>query len=551
MSKVTKEQIKEWKQPPQGFFKWLEHIQPRVISPYGKLIYFEAADFQKEMFEGALSVDEDNNYKYSTIIYSLPRRHSKTTCAALLVLYRFCLFPNENIKVISNSEAQALRVNFKTLKDLIVHCDFLAQWVGVDNIQRTQIALPDLGNRIEVVVGNIPSLYGERITCGWFSELHAAGDDEALQILSSSQGDVKNAMTIIDSTTDPENGPLHQLEMVAQKDPTIFVYRREYKNLAEAKKLSPVWVQRPWLDSRHKQLLATTFASQHLNRRSESANKLFQPKDIKAAKQSYRNHLPLEAYKDMIAGRRYAVGLGLDRAKFGSLHGDKTYLTTVARSVNEEGEAIYHVLAQDNIRFSLDKTIKDNIIKFDAEYGITNIVMEDYNVQDLVLWANERGYACEAVYPHSKTQVPAFTNLSKLFEENRIFFPKELKTLEKELSSFYVEFSKKGHLTFGTRNKNDDTVYSLCWAVHALRAQDTVIYELNDIVCNSKSRHARHCFLRNGDMILNCANTCAAYKQVQAMYNQYMKATPESELTLQQFFKRLVKVSGIKTYNAL
>jgi hypothetical protein len=104
---------------------------------------------------------------------------------------------------------------------------------------------------------------------------------------------------------------------------------------------------------------------------------------------------------------------------------------------------------------------------------------------------------------------------------------------------------------FGSRKKKDDRIFSLLWAVYSLRKEETVIYELSDIVCNSKSRHARHCFLRNGEMILNCASTCAAYKRVLGMYNSYMMATPESELTLQQFFKRLVKVSGIKTYNAL
>lgn len=551
MAKISKEQIQEWRKPPEGFFAWLDFVKPHVLDRSNRLIPFEVQDFQQELFENALRCNDDGDYKYNTLIVSLPRRHSKTTCAGLLVLYRFCLFPNENIKVISNSERQALRVNFKMLKDLITNSKVLRDWVGLDNVQRMRIDLPDLHNRIEVVVGNIPSLYGERITCGWFSELHAAGDDQALQILSSSQGDVANAWTIVDSTTDPVNGPLHQLEQAQSKDPSIYVYRTEYANISDAKKNSPYWISRSWLDSRKAQLLDVEFASQHLNKRSEAANKLFPTDSLKTCKQGYKNKISRDEFESLVDGRKYVCGGGLDRAYMLSAHGDATIWTTVARTSNTDGEAQYYVLNQQKILAGLAKSIKKEILEDDAKYGLENIIFESYNSQDLSIWATEQGLSNEIVHVTGSLKLSAFQDLSNLVRENRLYFPDELQELEKEMRVFSFEYNKNGNIIFGTRKKKDDRIFSLLWAVYALRKSETVIYELGDIVCNSKSQHARLCLLRNGNMILNCSNTCAAYKQVQAMYNQYRKANPESELTIQDFFARLVKVKGIRTYKAV
>jgi hypothetical protein len=152
---------------------------------------------------------------------------------------------------------------------------------------------------------------------------------------------------------------------------------------------------------------------------------------------------------------------------------------------------------------------------------------------------------------NQKNKLAALIELANIVKEQRLFFPEELTDLHKEMSLFSYEYNQNGNIVFGTRKKKDDRIFSLLWAVWSLRKSETVIYELNDIVCNSKSKHAKYCYLRNGEMILNCASTCASHKQVQAMYNQYRTANPETELTLQQFFARLVKVRGIRTYNSL
>jgi hypothetical protein len=116
---------------------------------------------------------------------------------------------------------------------------------------------------------------------------------------------------------------------------------------------------------------------------------------------------------------------------------------------------------------------------------------------------------------------------------------------------FNYSYTKNGNITFGSRKRHDDRVYSLLWAVYSLRKTETILYEIDTINCTSISKHAPYCYLRGGDLILDCSNTCPAHTKVKGMYNQYVKSNPESDLSLPQFFDRLVKVKGIKTYKAM
>jgi hypothetical protein len=135
--------------------------------------------------------------------------------------------------------------------------------------------------------------------------------------------------------------------------------------------------------------------------------------------------------------------------------------------------------------------------------------------------------------------------------EGRIFFPAELEELYKELSLFHYSYNKNGNIQFGSSKRKDDRVYSLLWAIYSLRKEETTVYELGDIRCNSLSKHAPYCFLRSGDLILSCADRCPAAVQTKQFYEQYRSNNPETELTLPEFFQRLVKVKGFKTYKAM
>jgi hypothetical protein len=549
--KITSERVRKWKNGAAGFEQWIKDIQPRILSPKGGFQVFEFADFQREAIRRALQVDQAGNWQFGTIGFSFPRRHSKTTLNALLVLWRFTLWQTENIKVMANTERQSLSVGFNTLKSIILNTPSLVAQIGRENVRSYEIRYPKLQNLIEAVSLNISSLYGERITVGWVSEIHAAPSEEPMQVLASSLGDSLNSWLLVDSTVDAVGGPLHRMEQLQEsgEDPTVFIHRIEYKDLAEALEKSPPWIRRDWLNSRAKQLLPAVFATQHLNQRAAAANNLFAIPDIRACQEDdVPNPIPAASLDSMFQGRKYVCGGGLDRAFFGSIHGDKTIWTTVAKVADPESkEPEYWILNQQNILGSLGRGIKKAIREDMDRFKLKNISLESYNSQDIFTWCLEQGYPAEVISPTSTTQANAFPELYRLVKEHRLRFSYELKGLADEMETFVYEL-KNGIPKFGCDKWHDDRIYSLCWAVYALRNKELATYELKDIHCKSRSPNAHLCYLRQGDLILPCSNECPAHYHVLKMYNQYKESNVESEATLPEFFKGLVKVAGVKSY---
>lgn len=546
-------QVKAWRNGADGFLQWLADVQPRVPSAKGGFEVFMPAPFQVEAIRAALQQNPDGTWKYTTIALSYPRRHSKTTIMAMLVLWRFTNFVAENILCIANSERQSVSVGFGLVKKIVLNTPFLLELIGRDNIQAFKMEFPRLQNSMRTMSCNVAGLYGEKITVGWCSEIHAAANDEAMQVLASSLGDSLNSWLLVDSTVDAVGGPLHRLEQLQEtgEDPTVFAHRLQYRDLAEALEKSPPWIRKDWLKSRAAQLLPAVFATQHLNQRGAASNNLFALTDIEACMD--RLPVPFTA-ADLTAiagGRTFACGGGLDRAYFGSLHGDSTIWTSVAKVAGENGdEAHYYVLNQKDILGSLAIGIKKAIIADHEAFKLQNSVIEAYNSQDIAHWTVERQIPAEIVHATATAQVPAFMELYRIVKERRLHFSDKLKDLAREMETFLYELAGN-QPRFGSDKWHDDRVYSLCWAIYSLRQQELAAYTLKNIVCKTKSAHAPLCYLRSGDMILLCAAECPAHRQVDGMYQQYMARNVESELQLPQFYQSMVRLDGIKTYKAI
>jgi hypothetical protein len=547
MKKFTPAQVKAWRNGADGFLQWLTDIEPRVPSAKGTYEIFQPEPFQADAIHDALALKEDGTYQYITIALSFPRRHSKTTLAALLSLWRLCNFANENIVCIANTERQSVSVGFGLCKKIVLNTPFLLALIGKDNVLTYRIDLPKLQSSMRTMSCNISGLYGEKVTVGWCSEIHAAANDEAMQVLASSLGDSLNSWLLVDSTVDAVGGPLHRLEQLHEtgEDPTVFVHRIEYRSLDEALEKSPPWISRDWLRSRQKQLLPAVFATQHLNQRSAASNNLFALTDIQRA----QGRLPLPFTADdlinIAAGRTFATGGGLDRAYFGSLQGDATIWTSVAKIADATGgEPHFYVLNQKNILGSLGSGIKKAILADMEAYKLTNSVIEAYNAQDIATWAAEMQIPAEVFHATNTAQVPAFMELYRIVKEDRLHFSDKLKDLAREMETFLYELVN-GQPRFGSDKWHDDRVYSLVWAVHSLRQKELAAYTLKNIVCESKSPHARLCYMRRGELILPCSEYCPSHKKVTAMYLQHRTTRVESDLTLPEFYKALVKVEGI------
>lgn len=546
------EQVRAWRNGASGFLQWVRDIQARIPSSKGGYEICQLEPFQEQAIRDALAQDDRGNWRYTTIAFSFPRRHSKTVLCGLLVLWRFCNFQAENIVSIANSEKQTRSVGFGLVRGIVLNTPFLLSLIGRERVMRDRIELPALQNTIKTQSSNISGLYGERITCGWCSELHAAASDDAMQVLASSLGDTENSWLLIDSTVDSIGGPLHKLEQLqaSGEDPTVFVARVEYADLDEALEKSPRWIRRDWLRSRAAQMLPAQFESQHLNRRGESSNALF----AKAAVDACMSRLPHPFTHDdlerIAAGRNYATGGGLDRAYAFSLHGDATIWTSVAKIAGEnEEEPHYYILYQQDILASLATGIKKAIVRDNKEYELSNIIIESYNSQDISTWAIDKGIPNEIVYATNNAQLPAFMELYRAVKEGRLHFSDKLKDLAREMETFVYE-AKGTTAKFGCDKFRDDRVYSLAWAIHSLRQRELAAFELKSLVCASKSSHAPLCYMRGGDSMLYCSRDCPSHIHVHSMYQQYTSRNVDSDIQLQNFFKNHVKVSGARLYQS-
>ena len=551
MQTFAREQIASWRKGADGFFSWIEAVQPRIPSSSGGFTVFRPELFQEQAIRAALQQNPDGSWKYTTIAFSMPRRHSKTVIVALLCLWRLCTRQGENIVCLANSERQSATVGFGLCKKIVLRTPALLQQVGRENVQAFKIEVPALGNMMRTVSGNVAALYGEKLTVGWCSEIHAAASDEAMQILASSLGDSLNSWLLIDSTVDGQGGPLHMLEQLQETgdDPTVYVHLLEYANLAEALEKSPCWIRRDWLKSRAAQMTPAHFASQHLNQRQGSEQNLFSPMCVEACRERLPHPFTPDDLKAVAAGRTYATGGGLDRAYFGSLHGDSTIWTSVAKiaAADPGAEPHFYILNQQSILGSLGTLIKKAVQTDSDRYGLQNICIEAYNSQDIATWAIERGIPCEVIHATNTWQTPAFTALHRIVSEGRLHFSDTLNDLAREMSTFLYEL-KSGQPRFGSDKFRDDRIYSLCWAIHSLRQQELASFTLHNIICTSTSSHANCCYLRDGDLILPCCNTCQSHIQVLQMFNQYSAANIESEITLSAFFSNIVTVDGIHLF---
>ncbi|MDY0222990.1 MAG: hypothetical protein RBR67_17810 [Desulfobacterium sp.] len=549
---LNKETIASWKKPPQGFFQWLQDVKPQIPSFKGGFEVFQPTDDQMDFFNNALATDSDGNFIFQTIVDSEPRRHSKTIKMALLVLWRFSLFPNQTVAVMANSTVQAQGVSYKLLKQIILNTKFLREQIGTNNVQGQKIIYPALQSEIVPVSTAISGLYGKKISIAWITEIHACPDPEAPQVLASSIGDTQNSWYLIDSTVDSVDGPLHNLEKLKNEDETIYYHKVEYKNLQDALKKSPPWIDKKWLASRQKQLLPATFNSQHLNKRGQAENSLFNAKDLKRAMEDYKNPLTLNEFLKIAEGRKFVIGAGLDRAMSFSKNADQTVWTVTAKIQDSDtDDAEFYVLKSKSILGSLASSIKKTIKKDFEEYNLINICLESYNSQDIHHWCLEQGFPTELTTPSPPVQGAAFLDLASIVSENRFHYPKSCIEIFRQAEFFQYQTGKAGYFKFGSKHRKDDFVYSLVWAIYSLRKQELGAFELDCITCQSKSKHASLCFLRNGDSILSCSDTCPAFVKTNEMYQKFKNRNIETDLTLPQFFKRRVKLTGTKSYRSI
>jgi hypothetical protein len=531
-----------WRGGFDGFRAFLEDVRPLVPLADGSWGPLELEAWQQEDLAAAL----DGGYR--TVIFLWPRRHGKTLVAALLILWRFVSRESQTICLVSNSANQSVGACFRLVAGIVRHTPRMLALIGAKNLQAERILFPSLDSIIEALPSNPAALIGRKVSVAQVSELHAARSADIFDAMASSTGDSAEGLVLVDSTVGSRSGVLYRLTGLVERgeDAATFVSYQSYADLADALERSPAWISRPWLTSRARQMLPGEFARYHLNLWSSGSNALFAESDLAAAVVDLPHPLPLDALRAYANGRKFLVAGGLDRAYGFSLHGDQTITTIVAKIATDDGECEYVVLDQRRIMFSSAAGIKTAFHEAHERYGLTNVCVESFNAQDIWTHLLERQIPAELIHATNTNQIPAFTALHRVVAERRLRIPKELDALIAEMRVFEYDTETAATPRFGAAGSfHDDRVYSLAWAIHALREHELAAYELGAVVCDAPDHLQPLCYLFDGPHVMPCADRCPTHREVAEMYARYRERAV-SELSLIDFFRSKVKSAGFR-----
>ncbi len=592
----NKDRVKAWQHnTPEAFLQWCHDIKPRILVN-SRYEVFEPTPRQLDLINQILAPAEQaiqpncesvkaiggrshnarkarparkgtpatpdpdkerqSSFKHSLSLLIEPRRHGKSTLFSLIVLWLFTSRKNTTLQLLGNTESHCRRVQFSTLKKIIVNTPTLRKLIPDKQMFVFEIFFPALGNTLQMSPGNNPSTsFGEKIDVLWVSDLHACADLAPFNALQASLLDSKDSLLLIDTNVDVTDGTVHLLQKEAETDPTIFCNHVFYRDIEEYCESAPPWINRDKARRLQKTTLDVDFKRDILGQRSDAKNALFPADVIELCKARY--DMPVTDLAALTQGRAYKVGGGLDRSKslLGSALGaDNTIWTVILKVANPESEEpeIY-ILNQQKIVPNTSRTIKKAILKDHERYKLDNIILEDYEITDLLPWLEAQNIPVEKMNAHSNRQNASFPELARIAREGRLHFPEDNKDLIHEMSTFSYTQQNFGGYHFGHSSKKfkDDRVFSLNWAVFALRSQIMNLYSLSSIRCNSRRPNRQHCFLMGGSMLLYCAENCEAAQDVNELYNQFCQYQLSNDLTLSEFYKSHVKLYGTKVYQSV
>ena len=543
VSKVT-----SWRHGSDGFFQWLEDIEPLVPSSKGGYEKFKAGPLERAEIIKAIDGE------YRTVVFCWPRRHGKTLVAALIIVWRFLTRKTQTIGIIANSEKQIVDTAFKTVASIIRKTPYTSSLIrsGAIVISDTgKIEYQALDNIIRGYSNNPAALYGKKLTIAQVSELHAAANDNSYQVVASSTIDTDDGLVLIDSTVGPRSSPLYMLYSIVERgdDPALFFSHISYKSLQDAMDNAPHWIKPEALRSRAAQMLPAEFSQQHLNQWTSGQSSLFPPEVLEKCEDKYRFDIP------SIAGTAaYIVGGGLDRAYGFSMHGDNTVTTCVLKTLIGEDDH-YYILASDKISFSSAAGIRKAFTKYYKDFDLSRAAIESYNSQDIAAWCGDQKFDHEVIHATADRQANAFTALYNAAAEGRLHIHPSFEKLLSEMGT--LEYRIVNNSTGGggqqaprfeaSKGSHDDHVYSLAWAVYSLRDIELNPYEITGIHCHGSGPAINLCLLNDGEIMPPCAESCRSALSAHTLYRGYLSRGSTNPLSFDEFIQTKLKNIGSHT----
>ena len=421
-------------------------------------------DYQKEILREAFQLNPDGTLKYRTIVLCLPKRQGKSFLAAIIAAWKLVLFPNQRGMSLANSAEQAASVSFEYLRQFCKYSPFVKGMTK--ELGRWRIAFKN-GSWIEAVPCRTETIAGRPLDLLVADELGLARDETPYQT-AASQTERPGALVVVTSSAGSYDNILYRMYKAYQegKMPHMkFIYRKG----ESAATMNPL-VGKDWLEARKREMLPQLFRMYHLNEWGGASDALLTPEEVEACiDDRLRNFMEASEVAVLCNGfSGFTTAAALDRALPFSKHGDRTVLTVAGR-FRRGGDDFFIVLWSHVFEFGTEHEIKAAIKEAWERYAPAAFIFEQYQSYDIAMWANEQGYPVKLEHATSAAQIRAFTNLVTLVRSRRLRIPPDAVDLINELKIIRAEILKGGQVRFGApEGYNDDTVYSLIWALDAL-----------------------------------------------------------------------------------
>ena len=183
----------DWNAPGlQGLEFFLADVKPRILHADNRYRPIDLEPWQWAILEEALAtviaqaidagiiLDDDDEevagqLAFALLLLIMPRRHSKSTLFALIILWLICSRPNLTVACLGNNEQHSQRVQLRLLRRVIRATPALLQLFGGETaLGKTEIRCKATGGLIVQVTPTTQSAYGDRFNVLWVSDFHAA-----------------------------------------------------------------------------------------------------------------------------------------------------------------------------------------------------------------------------------------------------------------------------------------------------------------------------------------------------------------------------------------
>jgi len=383
---------------------------------------------------------------------------------ALLIGHRLCCFHRQRSVILSNSLAQSESVIYDLLRDMFTDSPALAEMVRPEDMQKSRMSVPSIGNVVDCLPCNARTLQGRAVTgIGGLDEVHAALSTEALSYLTA-QVEAVDAQVAVASQAGPniDANPMWVWYNARDKEPTLFFdYLQEHVMpwaiaLAERERLTKP--EGEWLYQHTNAWGTSGWPAWSRDLLEVAADDCTEPQD----RREYHDLLRLWGWNESDV----VIGRGFDRSGVTGLTGkDRSAWVTAGKFFPSCGDPQFRIMRVDVLATGAEREVLE-VEQLTREIFGRPVAtfLDQYNTADL---ADKLEGGAEQIPQSPQRQQGQFGLMTRLLQERRLRYPRHAGKLpnrtgllHEEMSSFEIDTSGGALVRWGTQKGHDDTVYA-------------------------------------------------------------------------------------------